>query len=192
LKVKSLDQAIKFVLFRDGHCTTLELHRRVLKKYSSTEKTFLKHLGDLTEKKEIDKKPEGQYHVYSLSTAKRSIVEQTSKILDDMINDSKMEYQKYLKSLKKFTRSNYSKGTAQQRFQIFDYGLVLIQIILNQSQLTTFLINTQYPSIAMKKKAREIQSMNEEHLKEIFGRLKKIDPTLQSMVFRSLFAELFN
>jgi len=192
LKVKSLDKAIKFVLLRDKHCTALKLHKQVSPIFYSTEKTFLRHLESLAGKKEINKKIEGQYHVYSLPTEKRSIVEQTSEILDDMINDSRTEYQKYLKSLKKYSRSHYSKRTAQKRFQIFDYGLVLIQIILNQSQLTTFLINTQYPSIAMKKKAREIQSMNEEHLKEIFGRLKKIDPTLQSMIFRNLFAELFN
>ena len=127
-----------------------------------------------------------------LPIGKRSIVKQILEVLNDMINDSRTEYQKYLKSLKKFTRSDYSKGTAQQRFQIFDNGLTMIQIIMNQSQLTSFLINTHYPSIAMKKKAKEVQNMNIIQLKEIFDTLRKIDPSLQSMVFRGLFAELFS
>jgi len=97
LKVKSLDKAIKFVLLRDKYCTALKLHKQVNPIFYSTEKTFLRHLESLAGKKEINKKIEGQYHVYSLPTEKRSIVEQTSEILDDMINDSRTEYQKIFK-----------------------------------------------------------------------------------------------
>jgi len=191
MKVKTLDKGIIFVLLRDKHCTALELHRKVNSIFYSSEKTFLKHLESMEGKKEISKKEEGQYHVYFLPTGKRSIVEQTSDILDDMINDSKIGYQKYIKSLDKFTNSAYSKKSAQKKFEIFDLGHTLIQIILNQSLLTNFLIQTQYPSIAMKKKAKLIQKTNEKQLKEIFETMKKIDPSLQSMVFRGLFAELF-
>ena len=191
MKVKTLEEGIKYVLLRDGLCTALELHRRVNSIFYSSEKTFLNHLKYMVETKEISKKEEGQYDVYFLPTKKRSIVEQTSDILDDMVNDSKTEYQKYLKSIDKITYSDYSKATTQQKFQIYEYGRTLIQTILNQSQLVTFLIHTRYPSIAMKKKAKKIQKMNEEQLKEIFMSLKKIDSSLQSMVFRGLFSELF-
>jgi len=108
-----------------------------------------------------------------------------------MIKDSKIEYQKYFKLIRKFSHIDYSKESPKQKFQIFELGHTLIQIILNQSQLTTFLINTQYPSVAMKKKAREIHKLNEKQIQEIFSTLKKIDSSLQSMVFRGLFAELF-
>jgi len=191
LKVKTLEEAIKYILLKEGQSTARKLCREVMSIFPCSEKGFYTHLLNMVKTKEINKKEEGQYKVYFLPTKRKPVVEQTSYILDDMIKDSKKEFQKYLKSLDKFTDSGYSKKSAQKKFEIFDLGHTLIQIILNQSQLTTFLIHTQYPSIAMKKKAKAIQKINEEQLKEIFSTLKKIDSSLQSMVLRGLFAELF-
>jgi len=168
--------AIHDALHQNGPQTFNKLYSLVIGIEKCSNKTFARHLSILVEIGKVKKREDGQKREYSLPKIdKNELDANLSKFLGFLLNDIKKHHPLVKERLKKKQKSRkYKDLSSHDQLAIYYTLSDSVILTLNWSKMTHLMIVAGFSTTENRQKAKELQKLYNQILRDYFAIARKI------------------